>query len=123
MAAFPKDRDVLVKELASEAYSVEAYFLAKSICELPVSTVLPFAFYVVLWPMVGLPLLAWPLAYGASLLISWTSSSLAVLVSAAVFDESRVMVVMILVLSKSACLRICCWHLLLPSTWNQSMNR
>ena len=100
VAAFPRDRDVLVKELAAEAYTVEAYFLARGICELPVSTVLPLAFYVVLWPLVGLPALAMPVAYGASLLISWTSSSLAVLVSAAVFDESRVLVVMILVLSK-----------------------
>jgi hypothetical protein len=90
---------VLVKELASEAYSVEAYFLAKGICELPVSTVLPAAFFMVLWPLVGLPWAALPLAYAVSLLISWTSSSLAVLVSAAVFDESRTMVVMILVLS------------------------
>ena len=90
---------MLVKELASEAYSVEAYVLAKGICELPVSTVLPAAFFMVLWPLVGLPWAALPLAYAVSLLISWTSSSLAVLVSAAVFDESRTMVVMILVLS------------------------
>mmetsp|Transcript_43113 Transcript_43113/g.58880 ORF Transcript_43113/g.58880 Transcript_43113/m.58880 type:complete len:208 (-) Transcript_43113:54-677(-) len=45
--AFPQDRDVLVKELASDTYSVEAYFISKIVTEIPVSTILPSVYYLV----------------------------------------------------------------------------
>ena len=97
VGAFPAERDVLTKELASELYSIEAYFLSKQIAEIPLSTVLPFAFYVVIFPMVGLPWIAFPATYAISILHSWVSTSLGVALSALIFDAEQTATVLIVV--------------------------
>ena len=50
------------------------------------STILPLVFFLVLWPLVGMPWISFLPLYGVALLISWVSSSFAMMVSAAFFD-------------------------------------
>jgi len=97
LAAFPPERDVLAKELASETYTIEAFFVAKQLAELPVSALLPAAFYAVVWPLVALPLRALPLCYLVSLLESWVAASLAQALSALIFDTEQTTTVLIIV--------------------------
>ena len=83
---FPAEREVLTKELASQAYSIEAYFLSKQIAEVPISMLLPLVFHLVLFPLVGLPWIAFPATYAVTLLHSWISTSSGIMLSALVFD-------------------------------------
>lgn len=95
IGAFPSERDVLAKELASESYSIEAWFISKQIAEIPISALLPAVFYLVCWPLVGLPLLALPGAYAATLLESWVAASLAQCLSALLMDIEQTTTVII----------------------------
>ena len=97
VGAFPAEREVLTKELASELYSIEAYFISRQIAEIPLSTVLPLAFYIIIWPMIGLPWIAFPATYAISILQSWVSTSLGVALSALIFNAEQTATVLIVV--------------------------
>lgn len=97
LGAFPAERDVLAKELASEAYSIEAFFVSKQLAEIPISALLPAAFYAVAWPLVGLPPGALPAVYLATLLETWVAASLTQALSALVFDSDQTTTVLIII--------------------------
>jgi len=103
VTSFPAERDVLTKELASQTYSIEAWFISKQIAEIPVSTLLPLAFYIVVFPLVGLPIMSLPATYAVTLLHSWVSTSLAVALSAIVFDTERTTTVLIIIMVYLMC--------------------
>ncbi|KAK3609947.1 hypothetical protein CHS0354_011776 [Potamilus streckersoni] len=50
----PSERGVVTKETAAKAYSVSAYYLAKSLTELPLVLILPVFFYIIAYWMAGL---------------------------------------------------------------------
>jgi len=82
---YPTERDVLVKERASEVYSLSAWFCAKNVCELPVATLQPACFLLVIWPMLGLPWQGIGEIYVCVLLNVWVSSAVSQAVSAYFF--------------------------------------
>ena len=103
LGAFPSERDVLTKERASEVYSIEAYFVAKLLCELPVLALMPLAFLIILLPMVAVPRSCFAAVYGAALLVSWVSQSLSNAISAAVFKTDHATTVVIIAMVYCMC--------------------
>jgi ABC-type multidrug transport system permease subunit len=93
---------VLLKEVTAGKYGFGAYLVAKTLCEIPVSIFMPFIFLATLWPLVGLPAAAFPGMFVAILLISWTSTSLAIMVGSMFSNDQNVVSIMTVV--------ICLWE-------------
>lgn len=89
LGAFPKTRDVLTKERASETYHMEAFFVSSILVEVPVKCVLPLLFYLIICPLAGFSLRVSVLLYFATLVNVQVASSLSMLISATVFDFER----------------------------------
>merc|ERR1740138_570204 len=53
---FPREREMLTKEKASKVYDIGAFFLTQVLAEAPILLVFPAIFFVIVWPMAGLPL-------------------------------------------------------------------
>jgi ATP-binding cassette subfamily G (WHITE) protein 2 len=54
MMQFLPERTIILKERAAGSYRLSAYFLSKTISELPVRLMLPFAFLAISYPMAGM---------------------------------------------------------------------
>ncbi|KAK3249416.1 hypothetical protein CYMTET_41151 [Cymbomonas tetramitiformis] len=87
LGAFPAQRNVLTKERASETYSIESFFVAKVLCEIPIIMVLPAFFFAICFPMVAFPLKTCIPLYLVTLLTVQVAASLSMVISVALFDE------------------------------------
>merc|ERR1712046_3853 len=95
---FPAIKDMLTKERASDSYSITAFFVAKVLCEVPVSLVLPLFFFLICYPMVGLaPQYALPLFLVTCLNVQ-VALSLSMLISVLVMDNEKSIIVAIAVM-------------------------
>ena len=100
---------MLAKERASEIYSIEAYYLSKCMCELPVQMVMPAIFLLLLWPLVGLPFAILPAVYAITIVMAWVSASISQMFMCLIFDGDLVMKILIVVVSPPsfACVSAC----------------
>jgi ABC-type multidrug transport system ATPase subunit/ABC-type multidrug transport system permease subunit len=84
LLTFPSERAVILRERTSGSYRLSAYFLAKSLNELPFMWEIPLILIIIIYFTVGLKLTpaAFFIFLGISLLSAWTSSSLGLAISA-----------------------------------------
>lgn len=54
LTAFPSERDVILKERASQSYRLSAYFMAKTTADAPVRLILPLLYMIVSFWMAGI---------------------------------------------------------------------
>lgn len=93
--AYPTERQVLQKERASGSYRLSAYFLSKTISELPVLIVSPTVYLIICYWMVGLnPSAGSFFGYLLFELLSvWTAESIGLIIGASVIDLSAGLVI------------------------------
>ena len=93
---FPDERDVLTRERAAEAYTVTSWYIAKIAAELPLSWLLPAGFFVVIYPLAGMPLAVAPTLFGIVLLNVEVAASLGSMMGAIFFDRDAATTVSII---------------------------
>ena len=99
MMQFLPERTIILKERAAGSYRLSAYYLSKSISELPVRLSLPFMFLVISFPMSGLSPSAevFFAVVGVQLLAALAGESIGVFVGTTTLDFEKAMVTATLV--------------------------
>ena len=98
IGSYPRQRDVLTRERASDSYPISAWFIADVLGEWAVMWAHPLVFYVVAWPIACMPLAMAPQLYLITMLNYEVFLSLGNLVAAAVFDADRARIVVVVVM-------------------------
>jgi len=86
---FPSERNVLTRERASDAYSIGPWYVAKVLSELPLSWLLPAAFFAIVFPMAAMPPESVATLFGVNLLNVEVASSLGYFIAASFFDRTK----------------------------------
>jgi len=100
---FPAIKDMLIKEKASQSYSTTAFFIAKVLCEIPVSFVMPAWFYVLAFPLVGFPLQTFVPLFCVVMLNVQVSLALSMVISVLVMDQDKSIVYAIVTMAFQMC--------------------
>lgn len=88
---FPQDRAILAKERASDMYRLSAYFMARTLGDVPLDLCLPMVFHVIVYFMVHLKqtALAFFLTLLTILLSTVTSQGMGIAIGAAMMDLKK----------------------------------
>lgn len=100
---FPQDKEMLIKEKSSKAYSVGAYVLSQVIAEFPLLLVLPVLFFLVIWPMAGLYWQVLPSIFLLIVLNIQVCSALSMLISAVCLNPDNSIPAAIVVMVLEMC--------------------
>lgn len=99
MMQFLPERTIILKERAAGSYRLSAYFLSKTISELPVRLLLPFAFLAISYPMAGMnpsPRIFFGIV-GTQLLAALAGESVGLFIGTVTMDFQKALVVATLV--------------------------
>lgn len=94
LTAVPSERIVIAKERASGSYHLSAYYLAKTVSELPIMLILPSAYIIIVYwsaglnPNVGFFFASW----GVLILHAFVGQSFGLMVGATVMDAQKALV-------------------------------
>jgi len=100
---FPREKEMLIKERASKVYTIEAFFSSQVIAEMPVLLVLPFFFFLIIWPMAAMPLEAVLPAFLLIALNIQVCSAMSMAISAVCMDGEVAISVAIVVMVYQMC--------------------
>jgi len=99
LGAFPRQRDVLTRERASDSYPISAWFLANLFGEWAVAWAHPLAFYAICWPIAGIPAALAPSLYVITMINYEVSMGVGNLVAAIVFDSDTARMVAVVLMA------------------------
>lgn len=96
---FPSEREIIFKERASGSYYLSAYFLSKTISEIPTRLSLPFIFWTIAYWMSGVNphFHAYIATLGCMLLAVLAGESYGLLCGALVMDFEKAMTIMVVI--------------------------
>lgn len=96
LAAFPDEREVILKERSSASYRLSAYFLAKTTSDAPVRLILPFLYMIISFWMAGISsdFAVFLGTVGCTLLSVLSGESIGLFVGAAIYDLQMALTVM-----------------------------
>lgn len=96
LTAFPSEREVILKERASQSYRLSAYFLAKTTADAPVRLILPLIYMIVsFWlAQISNDVAVFFGTIGCTLLSVMSGEALGLLIGAAVYDLQRGLTIM-----------------------------
>ncbi len=96
---FPNERDIIFKERASGSYYLSAYFLSKTLSEMPTRLFLPMIFWTISYWMSGVnySFLVFLGTMGCTLLAVLAGESYGLLCGALVMDFERAMTIMVVI--------------------------
>merc|ERR1719215_361730 len=99
MMQFLPERTIIMKERAAGSYHLSAYFLAKSLSELPIKLFLPFLFLAISFPMVSLSpsFVIFCGICGIQLLAALAGESIGVFIGTITMDMEKALVIATLV--------------------------
>jgi len=100
---FPAIKDMMIKERASQSYSTTAFFIAKVLCEIPVSFIMPAWFYIIAFPLVGFPLETFFSLFLVIMLNVQVSLALSMVISVVVMDQDKSIVYAIVIMAYQMC--------------------
>eukprot|EP01065_Artemidia_motanka_P053419 TRINITY_DN98_c0_g1_i2.p1 TRINITY_DN98_c0_g1~~TRINITY_DN98_c0_g1_i2.p1 ORF type:complete len:646 (+),score=226.29 TRINITY_DN98_c0_g1_i2:78-1940(+) len=100
---FPKQRNVLAKDRASESYTITSYFISKTLCEIPVLLLMPLLFFVISFPMAGLPAQYAVQMFLAVQLVAQVAAAFSTFIGVLVFDEGKAIVAGIIFMMFTMC--------------------
>merc|ERR1711966_51848 len=100
---FPAIKDMMIKERASQSYSTTAFFIAKVLCEIPVSFIMPAWFYIIVFPLVGFPLETFFSLFLVIMLNVQVSLALSMVISVVVMDQDKSIVYAIVIMAYQMC--------------------
>lgn len=94
MMQFLPERTIILKERAAGSYRLSAYYLSKSMSELPVRLFLPFVFLLISFPMASLSpsIVVFIQVVGVQLLAALAGESIGVFVGTTTLDYEKAMV-------------------------------
>lgn len=95
MMQFIPERTIIIKERSSGSYRLSAYFLSKTITELPIRLFLPFLFLAICYPMAGMnpkPDIFFAIV-STQLLAALSGESIGLFIGTATMDYEKAMVI------------------------------
>eukprot|EP00930_Biecheleria_cincta_P031926 TRINITY_DN22140_c0_g1_i1.p1 TRINITY_DN22140_c0_g1~~TRINITY_DN22140_c0_g1_i1.p1 ORF type:complete len:627 (+),score=95.32 TRINITY_DN22140_c0_g1_i1:127-2007(+) len=100
---FPMEKDMLTKERASKVYDMFGYFAAHVMAEAPLLLAFPLVFFVIIWPLAGMPWQALPQAFLLIALNIQVSSAMSLLISAIFMDPDTGIAAAVMVMVAQMC--------------------
>ena len=98
IGSYPRQRDVLTRERASDSYPISAWFVANVLGDWCVAWAHPLIFYCISWPIAAMPIGRFGVMYCVTMLNYEVFSALGSVIAAWVFDGERARIVVVVVM-------------------------